>query len=330
MDQALIGELLYPLNVAECGSAYAGRLDFSVEGVRAAPSETFMNAVKAMADRLGIPEHRWVLAVMDHESGINPQAENPYSKAIGLIQFIKSTAKSLGTSLEALKTMSALEQLTFVEKYLRNFGRLKTATDVAAAVFYPVAIGNMGYVIGKRGQKTYDWNAALDKGNKGFITITDYMRSLRKYGWRWGIEMSDFDSYLDLTKKADSFRVLASLVERVLAENPKSVDAQAAFTRFRDTLSKLKTKVSDTTAPVYDGVDYRDLMIAKLRAVFKVPTDFTPSVKDYAQAAVQTVVDVGNKGAQVVEALPNTMVYGGLGAVAVIALGLFFRVRGKT
>lgn len=327
MTDDLSQELL--LDLGECGSAYAGRFELELAGVHRPPSPEFIEAVKAMAGRLKIREPLWILAVMDHESGINAQAENPYSKAIGLIQFIKSTAKSLGTSLDALKAMSALEQLVYVEKYFKNFTPLRSATDVAAAVFYPRAIGDMSYIIGRKGEKTYDWNAALDKDKKGFITIVDYMRSLRKFGWRWGIEMSDIDSYLDSARKAESFQALQALNERMLSENPKSADAQAAFTRFRDTLAKIVQKVSASSKPVFDGVDYRELMVSKIRGAFRVQSDYSPSVKDYAQAALQTAVDVGDKATQVATSLPDSLSLLGAGAVVVIAAGLFLRAKGR-
>lgn len=45
----------------------------------------------------------------------------PGSGAIGLIQFMPSTAKGLGTSTSALKQMTAVDQLAYVEKYFAPY-----------------------------------------------------------------------------------------------------------------------------------------------------------------------------------------------------------------
>lgn len=64
-------------------------------------------------------------AAIQHESGWNPAARNPTpgSTATGLIQFIESTARGLGTSTAALARMSTAEQLPYVERYFLNWSR---------------------------------------------------------------------------------------------------------------------------------------------------------------------------------------------------------------
>jgi hypothetical protein len=59
------------------------------------------------------------MAAMAFETGgsFSPAVPNKAgSGAVGLIQFMPSTAKGLGTSTEALKKMSAVQQLDFVKK----------------------------------------------------------------------------------------------------------------------------------------------------------------------------------------------------------------------
>jgi hypothetical protein len=46
------------------------------------------------------------------------------SSVIGLIQFMSTTAKNLGTSTSELAKMTAVEQLNYVEKYLKQ-GEIK-------------------------------------------------------------------------------------------------------------------------------------------------------------------------------------------------------------
>ncbi len=72
--------------------------------------------IKGVSTRLGI-DPNWLMAVMHFESRLNPGAVNPYSGATGLIQFMPQTAKSLGTTTEALKTMGFAGQLPYVERY---------------------------------------------------------------------------------------------------------------------------------------------------------------------------------------------------------------------
>ena len=61
----------------------------------------FCAKLQSICNKLQIsPE--WLLAVMYIESRINPYAVNKYTNATGLIQFMPSTAKSLGTTTAEL------------------------------------------------------------------------------------------------------------------------------------------------------------------------------------------------------------------------------------
>jgi soluble lytic murein transglycosylase-like protein len=77
----------------------------------------FYTKASQIAMRLGIPVD-WLMFVMYFESRLNSKITNPYSTAVGLIQFLSATAKALGTSREALLLMSPEEQLFYVEKFL--------------------------------------------------------------------------------------------------------------------------------------------------------------------------------------------------------------------
>ena len=63
-----------------------------------------------------------LMEVMDYETGhtLNPGAKAGNSSAVGLIQFISSTAKDLGTTTEALSKMDSLAQLEYVDKYFEK------------------------------------------------------------------------------------------------------------------------------------------------------------------------------------------------------------------
>jgi hypothetical protein len=106
-----------------------------------ANKEAFLAKVKQVASNLGIDPNA-LMAVMYKESRLNPAAVNQISGATGLIQFMPSTANGLGTTTGALRLMSNLQQLDYVERYLRPYtSKMKTAIDVYFAVFFPAAIG---------------------------------------------------------------------------------------------------------------------------------------------------------------------------------------------
>lgn len=137
-------------------------------------SPLFRRLLVEMADRLETNAD-FIAAVMSVESGFNPKAQNPHGGATGLIQFMPHTAKTLGTTTDALFHMSAEEQLAWVEKYFKPFvGRLHTVEDVYMTVFFPAHVGRgSDNVIAAAGSKVYELNKVLDKNKDGFITNGD-------------------------------------------------------------------------------------------------------------------------------------------------------------
>lgn len=131
-------------------------------------------ALVQVANRLGMnPDY--LVSAMKFESGLNEKAINKTSGASGLIQFMPSTAKNLGTTIDAIRKMSKTEQLVYVEKYFQSHaGKLKNLRDVYAAIFYPAAIGKSDdFVIANEGSAVYSQNQVFDKAGKGFITVKD-------------------------------------------------------------------------------------------------------------------------------------------------------------
>ena len=121
-------------------------------------------------------EANWLMFVMWFESKLNPQAINPISGATGLIQFMPSTARSLGTTVDVLKRMSNVQQLDYVLAYLRPYkGRMKRWIDVYLAVFYPKAMGKPDFVITSdivaKQNKIFDLNKDLDISVKEIETV---------------------------------------------------------------------------------------------------------------------------------------------------------------
>jgi hypothetical protein len=103
------------------------------------------------------------------------------SNAVGLIQFMPSTAAALGTSSDALAAMTATQQLDYVKLYLTPYrGRLKTLEDVYMAILYPAAIGRgSDYVLFSSGTTAYSQNAGLDTDGSGFITAGEAAARVR-------------------------------------------------------------------------------------------------------------------------------------------------------
>jgi hypothetical protein len=104
------------------------------------------------------------------ESGtFDPYAINRDTGATGLIQFMPSTAESLGTSTEALLKMGPEKQLDYVQKYFEQSGKvpeIKDDLDLYLIVFYPRAVGKPDdYIIGsERGQRYAQKVAQQNRG----------------------------------------------------------------------------------------------------------------------------------------------------------------------
>lgn len=145
-------------------------------GARVSPA--FRNTVMAICRDLQMdPDH--LMACMAFETGrtFDPAIRNAAgSGAVGLIQFMPSTAAALGTSTEALESMDGPVQLMFVKKYFRPWvGTLRTLSDVYMAILWPGAIGRPeGWVLfdqaDKAHPKRYLQNRGLDFNDDGKIT----------------------------------------------------------------------------------------------------------------------------------------------------------------
>jgi len=84
----------------------------------------------------------WLANAIQGESRWNPAARNPSTGATGLIQFMPSTARRLGTTTAAIGRMSRLQQLPLVFAFLKPYiGRMNSQRDVYLAIFYPRFIG---------------------------------------------------------------------------------------------------------------------------------------------------------------------------------------------
>jgi hypothetical protein len=137
----------------------------------------FIEKVKIISTAIGF-DPNWLMQVMYSESRINPAAINKYSNAVGLIQIMPETARYLGTSPQELVTMSNVQQLDYVYKYLKTFsGKINSYIDLYFAIFFPLAMG-----------KPLDWvfkasnlsasliaqqNPVFDVNKDGVITVAE-------------------------------------------------------------------------------------------------------------------------------------------------------------
>ena len=118
------------------------------------------------------PNH--LMACMAFETGerFKSNTLNKVSGATGLIQFMPSTAKRLGTTTAALAAMSEIDQLDYVEQYFDPYkNKLKTMSDVYMAILWPAAVGKTeAYVLFAQPTKAYKQNAGLDANKDGAVT----------------------------------------------------------------------------------------------------------------------------------------------------------------
>jgi len=143
-------------------------------------SEAFRRELFAVCGRLGCDPNK-LAAVMSFETAgsFDPAQKNlGGGSATGLIQFMPYTASKLGTTTAELAAMSDVEQLAYVEKYLRlaSGGRkLVTVADHYMAVFAPSGIGKPpGFALYKgEGKKEYEQNKGLDYDHDFRITVAE-------------------------------------------------------------------------------------------------------------------------------------------------------------
>lgn len=151
----------------------------------------FVASVKWIADELLMPADgvNMLMACMAWESGetFSPSVKNAAgSGATGLIQFMPSTAKAMGTTVAALAKMTAIQQLNYVYKYFAGYkGRLKNLGDVYMAILWPAGVGKSDdYVLwnSKTKPTTYRQNSGLDVNKDGVITRAECIaKVLQKY-----------------------------------------------------------------------------------------------------------------------------------------------------
>lgn len=152
-------------------------------------SPTFRDRVRWIGEDLGF-DPNLLMDCMAFESAETFRADIKNaagSGATGLIQFMPSTARALGTTVEALARMAPEDQLNFVWKYFAPYkGKLATLDDVYMAILWPKGVGKpSSYVLfqGPTGV-AYRQNSGLDVNKDSKVTKAEAAAKVREKSQR--------------------------------------------------------------------------------------------------------------------------------------------------
>lgn len=123
-----------------------------------------------------VAELAWIIEI---ESKWEPWARNPDTQATGLIQFMPDTAKTLGTTVDALKGMTLSEQAPYILDYFKRImgqaGKATIPGDLYMMTFYPKYLNNDDddIIADKNGPypKVWEQNPGLRCTPEGPITV---------------------------------------------------------------------------------------------------------------------------------------------------------------
>jgi hypothetical protein len=134
-------------------------------------SPEFASKIVEVANNLGTNPY-WLANLINFETAgtFSPDIVNSLGYT-GLIQFGASAASDLGTTREHLKSLSAVEQMDFVQRYFelphkRRGSDYSSPIDLYMAVFYPLGVGN----------PQYQFPDNVVRANNGIDTPAEYAR----------------------------------------------------------------------------------------------------------------------------------------------------------
>lgn len=139
-----------------------------------------------------------LMACIAFETGgtFSPSVRNAAgSGAVGLIQFMPSTAEYLGTTSEALSQMTAEDQLDYVRKHFQPYAKkIKNLADMYMAILMPKYVGASDMTVLFSGGIAYRQNSGLDADKDGKITkLEASVKVLNKYNQ--GLKEGNFSEY---------------------------------------------------------------------------------------------------------------------------------------
>lgn len=147
--------------------------------------DEFEAKVREVSRKLSIPPE-WLMAVMHSESKFDASIKNRRgSGATGLIQFMPSTAKDFGISVQQLKNLDPIDQLNYVYRYLdakkQQYRAYNSLTDLYLAILYPKALAqDYCYSLYEKPSDDYQMNSGLDQNKDGRVTIQDVDKHLQR------------------------------------------------------------------------------------------------------------------------------------------------------
>jgi len=152
--------------------------------------EAFISKLQQIAGKLMI-NPSWLMVVFFIETAaprygkIDSKIQNSIG-ATGLIQFMPSTAIGLGTTTEALKAMTNVEQLDWVYKYLSCYSRrMLNLSDLYFAVFFPAAMGKPSdWILSSKTlspQRIACANPLYDLNHDQQITVSEVQKKLHQF-----------------------------------------------------------------------------------------------------------------------------------------------------
>lgn len=149
-------------------------------------NQEFADAINRISKKYDL-DPKELASVIASESGFNPKASNEKSKAAGLIQFMPSTAKDLGTTTEKILKMSAAEQMELVDKFFskNNLPRGADAATIYATIVAPARKNEE--ILYKKGTGSYEQNIGLDVDKSGDISKSDLNKTLYAKGKEYNV-----------------------------------------------------------------------------------------------------------------------------------------------
>ncbi len=158
--------------------AYHGYFKYDWYGEHVTPE--FLGKVIDVTEAIGVQPDD-LMMIMASESGISTERSPYHGQAVGLIQFTNEAASAIGTTLEELEKMTAIEQLYYVGEYYKKSGKIgemKNVVDIYVVNAAPSSLGKA--VVYEKGSQGYSGNSDLDFDNDGKITRDELEKHLEK------------------------------------------------------------------------------------------------------------------------------------------------------
>lgn len=177
--------MFFAKSAAEATSASPALYLIDEASMHITEPERFEEKVKTIAAMLRVaPE--WLMAIMYSESKFQSAVYNyKGSGAVGLIQFMPTTAREMNTTSAALSRLHPVDQLDYVYRYLQTvrerYGDFNSLTDLYLAVLYPKALGqDYCYTLYDAPTQAYKQNSGLDEDKDGRVTVSDIDKRMKR------------------------------------------------------------------------------------------------------------------------------------------------------